>query len=79
MVPDDQLDDEVLALARKIASYSPAILRLGRDAFYTQEDMPIDKALEYLQSQLTVNSLAEDAAEGIMSFFQKRDPVWKGR
>ena len=79
VVPDDQLDDEVLALARKIASYSPAILRLGRDAFYTQEDMPIDKALEYLQSQLTVNSLAEDAAEGIMSFFQKRDPVWKGR
>ena len=78
-VPDDKLDEEVLTLARKIAGYSPAILKLGRDAFYTQEDMPIGKALEYLQSQLTVNSLAEDAAEGIMSFFQKRDPIWKGR
>lgn len=79
VVPDDELDAAVLSLAQKVAGYSPAILKLGRDAFYTQEDLPFGKALEYLQSQLTINTLAEDAAEGIMSFFQKRDPVWKGR
>ncbi len=78
-VPNEELDTEVLAMAKKIAGYSSAILRLGRDAFYTQEDMAFTDALNYLQGQLTINTLAEDAAEGVMSFFQKRDPVWKGR
>lgn len=79
VVPDDELDTAVDELARTIAGYSPAILRLGRDAFYAQDDMSFEKALVFLQSQLTVNTLAEDAAEGIMSFFEKREPVWKGR
>jgi enoyl-CoA hydratase/carnithine racemase len=79
VVPDDQLDFAVLELANRIAGFSPAILKLGRDAFYMQEDMPFDQALEFLRSQLTINTLAEDAAEGIMSFFQKRPPKWKGR
>ena len=66
-------------MARRIAGYSPAVLRLGRDAFFNQQDMPFGQALEYLQGQLTLNTLTEDAAEGVMSFFQKREPVWKGR
>jgi len=78
-VPDEDLDAAVLELAGRIGSYSPAVLRLGRDAFYNQQDMPFKQALEYLQGQLTLNTLTEDAAEGVMSFFEKRDPVWKGR
>jgi len=79
VVPVDELDNAVAELAKKLAGFSPAILRLGRDAFYAQEDMPMDKALPFLQSQLTLNTLAEDAAEGIMAFFGKRKPEWKGR
>ena len=78
-VPLDELDTAVLQVANKIADYSPAILKLGRDAFYSQEDMPFSEALEFLQAQLTINTLTEDAAEGIRSFFEKRQPVWKGR
>jgi enoyl-CoA hydratase len=78
-VPDDQLDAEVLALATRVAEFSPAVLKLGRDAFYAQEDMPYGQALDYLRSQLTINTLAEDAAEGIAAFLGKRPPQWKGR
>jgi hypothetical protein len=41
--------------------------------------MPLDGALQYLQGLLSVNSLMEDAAEGVSAFFQKRPPEWKGR
>ncbi len=78
-VPRDTLDETVANVAGKLASYSPAILRLGREAYYTMEDMPLDNALDYLCNQLTVNTLTEDAMEGIMAFMQKRAPEWKGK
>ena len=78
-VPREQLDSKVAELASKIAGFSPAVLKLGRDAFYHSADMDQWSALEYLRSQLTLNTLTEDAAEGIMAFLSKRKPEWKGR
>jgi enoyl-CoA hydratase len=78
-VPAEQLDTTVDEFAAKIAAMSPAVVRLGRDAFYAMADMGFDQALEYLQTMLTLNLGAEDAAEGIRAFLEKRDPVWKGR
>lgn len=78
-VPRERLDDEVSALTDRLKSKSPAVLRLGKQAFYTMADLPQDAALEYLRGMLFVNTLAEDAAEGVMAFLQKREPRWKGR
>jgi enoyl-CoA hydratase/carnithine racemase len=78
-VAPEALDAEVAALAGKIAGFSPAVMRLGREAFYAMEEMPLDGALEYLCDQLTLATLTEDAAEGVMAFVGKRPPVWKGR
>lgn len=79
VVPRAELDASTDALAQKLASFSPAIMKMGRDAFYTMEEMPLDGALEYLCAQLTLNTMTEDAAEGLMAFVQKRTPEWKGR
>jgi len=79
VVPRDQLDVKVDEIAQKLAKKSPATLRLGRRAFYTMRDMEYEKALEYLSSMLAINTQAEDVAEGIASFMEKRDPVWKGK
>jgi len=78
-VPAGQLDAKVDELAAKVAAMSPAVVRLGRDAFYAMSDMGFDAALEYLQTMLTVNLGTEDAIEGVTAFLQKRDPAWKGR
>jgi enoyl-CoA hydratase/carnithine racemase len=79
VVPADQLDAATAELAGRLAAKSPAILRLGRDSFYRQQDMEFRAALDYLMSQLTIVSLTEDAREGVRAFFEKRDPEWQGR
>jgi enoyl-CoA hydratase len=79
VVPREQLDAKVDEIIKKIASKSPAILRLGRRAFYTMRDMEYEKALEYLSSMLAINTMAEDVVEGISAFLEKREPHWKGK
>lgn len=73
------LDTEVDALVEKLASKSQAILKLGKRAFFTAEDLPLQQAIEMLSANLSLNVLAEDAAEGVTSFLEKRKPVWKDR
>ena len=79
VVPREQLDAKVDEITKKITTKSPAILRLGRRAFYTMREMEYEKALEYLASVLAINTMAEDAAEGIAAFLEKREPQWKGK
>ncbi len=78
-LPADQLDEATRDLALHIASFSPAVLKLGRDAIYQTMDMDIHQGLQHLRSQLTLNTLLDDAAEGVTAFISRRPPQWKGR
>lgn len=78
-VPVEELDAKTDELAEQLAALSPAVLRLGRDAFYTMADLEFDNALAYLQTMLTLNLATEDAREGVMAFLDERKPEWKGR
>jgi enoyl-CoA hydratase len=73
------LDGAVDELAHGLASKSPLIMRLGRDAFYRVLEMDADAALDYLRSMLTITLLSEDTAEGVAAFAEKRAPEWRGR
>jgi enoyl-CoA hydratase/carnithine racemase len=75
----EELDHEVADIAGTLAAKSPAVLKLGRDSFYRQQDMEFRAALEYLQAQLSLVTLSEDAHEGVRAFFEKREPEFKGR
>jgi enoyl-CoA hydratase len=75
----EELDAATAEVAGRLARKSPAVLRVGRDSFYRQQDMEFRAALEYLQAQLTVVTLSEDAREGVAAFFEKREPEFRGR
>ncbi|SRR5436190_4010166 len=79
VVPAAEFDAAVADWAAKLASKSPAIMRLGKDAMWRQMDMPLYDALDYLRAQLTIELGTEDAAEGVSAFFEKREPRWRGR
>jgi enoyl-CoA hydratase/carnithine racemase len=79
VVKREDLDNKIEEITSKINKKSPAILRLGRRAYYTMRDMEYENALEYLSSMLALNMQAEDMLEGIMAFMQKREPQWKGK
>jgi enoyl-CoA hydratase/carnithine racemase len=79
VAPDDEFDAAVEEWATALASKSPVIMRLGKEAIFRQQDMALLDALDFLHSQLTIALSTEDIVEGVTAFFQKRDPVWKGR
>ena len=79
VVPADEFDAAVEEWAAKLASKSPVIMRLGKEAMRRQLDMPLDDALDYLRAQLTLATSTEDIVEGVTAFFAKREPEWKGR
>lgn len=79
VVAAERLDEETATLAGRLAEKSAAIMRLGRDSFYAQQDMDFKAALEYLHSLVALVTLTEDSAEGRKAFFEKRPPQYKGR
>jgi enoyl-CoA hydratase/carnithine racemase len=78
VVPAEELDASVEALAAKITSKSPLTLTIGKEAFYRQLEQPMGDAYAYASAVMTRNMLARDAQEGIDAFIQKRAPVWTG-
>jgi enoyl-CoA hydratase/carnithine racemase len=79
VVPAAEFDAAVRDWAAKLASKSPLIMRLGKDAMFRQQDMAFADALDYLRSQLSLAMTTEDIVEGVTAFFEKREPNWKGR
>jgi len=79
VVPNEDLENEVMGLARELASKSPIAMKLGRDAFLTTRDMEYTKALKYLSEIVVLLASTDDMREGISAFREKRDPQWKGK
>jgi enoyl-CoA hydratase/carnithine racemase len=76
VVPAERLDDEVLALAGRIAQASGYVLALGKRAFYAQDQLPEDAAYAVACPVMVDNAQADDAHEGMRAFLEKRAPKW---
>ena len=74
-----KLDKEVLKIAKIIASKSNLTIKIGKQAFYKQLEMPLRKAYAYTSKMMTLNMMAMDAKEGISAFLEKRKPKWKNK
>jgi len=77
--PKSKLDNEVLKIAKKIASKSNLTIKIGKQTFYKQLEMPLREAYAYTSRMMTKNMMAMDAKEGIAAFLEKRRPVWKNK
>ena len=74
-----KLNKEVLKVAKTIASKSNLTIKIGKQAFYKQLEMPLRKAYAYTSRMMTLNMMSIDAHEGISAFLNKRKPKWKNK
>ncbi len=74
-----KINTETLKIAKKIASKSNLTIKIGKQAFYKQLEMPLRKAYLYASKMMTLNMMAMDAKEGVSAFLEKRKPNWKNK
>ena len=74
-----KLNKEVLKVAKTISSKSNLTIKIGKQAFYKQLEMPLRKAYAYTSKMMTLNMMSIDAHEGISAFLNKRKPKWKNK
>ena len=76
---NSSLEEEVSKLAETIASKSNKVVKIGKEAFYKQLEMPLSEAYKYTSEVMSENMMALDAKEGISAFLEKRTPNWKNK
>lgn len=77
IVPEKDLEEEAMKLAKKLAAKSPLAVQLGKKSFYKMADMEYSKAMELVNNHFIMLSTTEDAHEGVDAFLNKRTPEWK--
>jgi len=75
-VPPSELLKASFLMAEQIASKSAAVVKIGKEAFYRQLEMPLSQAYDYASEVMVTNMLHRDAKEGIDAFLEKRPPKW---
>ncbi|MDE0347644.1 MAG: enoyl-CoA hydratase-related protein, partial [Boseongicola sp.] len=73
----NDLTETTMALAGRIAAKSPATLKVGKETFYAQVEMPLPEAYGFAADVMVLNMLEPDAQEGIAAFFERRAPHWR--
>ena len=76
VVAIESLEDETAALADLLASKLGSAVKIGKEAFYNQIQMPVADAYAYTGDVMVQNMLRDDTREGIDAFLEKRPPEW---
>ncbi len=76
VVMKKDLNKKVMQIAKKITLKSFQSIKIGKEAFYKQLEMPIEKAYDYTSKVMTKNMQVRDAKEGVTAFIEKRNPIW---
>jgi enoyl-CoA hydratase len=78
-VPPEELDRAVDELAGRLARAATFAIALVKDAVNQGQDLPLPEALDIEAHNFARAALSEDAVIGLVSFFQKTEPDFKGR
>jgi enoyl-CoA hydratase/carnithine racemase len=76
VVPPEELDGAVDALAARICRSSAEVIGLGKRVFYAQDGLKEADAYAVAAPAMAANAALDAAREGISAFLEKRPPVW---
>lgn len=79
VVPDEDLETETQRIVGKIKASSRPVIRLGKQSFYQQRQLPLKQAYKFGGERMVENLKYDDAQEGINAFVLKRKPNWSHR
>jgi enoyl-CoA hydratase/carnithine racemase len=79
VAPREDLDEATLDLLERATRGSALSKALGKQGFYAQVDMDQPKAYAYAIEMMASASQTEDGQEGMRSFVEKRQAVFRGR
>jgi len=77
VVEIENFDLETEKLAEQIASKLGVAVKIGKEAFYKQLEMPISEAYEYTGQVMAENMMFRQTEKGIDAFLNKREPTWE--
>ena len=77
VVEIENFDLETEKLAEQIASKLGVAVKIGKEAFYKQLEMPISEAYEYTGRVMAENMMFRQTEKGIDAFLNKREPTWE--
>ncbi|XP_056280941.1 enoyl-CoA hydratase domain-containing protein 3, mitochondrial isoform X2 [Pseudoliparis swirei] len=76
VVPEERLEEETLAIARRVCQASRSVVALGKATFQRQMAQGRDAAYATASKVMVDNLALRDGQEGIRAFIEKRRPVW---
>jgi 2-oxoglutaroyl-CoA hydrolase len=78
VVPPQEFDAAVEALARELATYSPTALGAIKQVLNQAPDAPLEVGLEMERKAYAMLRATRDYAEGVQAFLEKRPPTFTG-
>ena len=74
VVPFEELDNAVLALAQTLAAKPPATVAAGKRAFYQQMDLGLEQAYKLASGVIAASFAHAEGRAGMDAFIEKRPP-----
>jgi enoyl-CoA hydratase/carnithine racemase len=79
VVKHDDLMPETMKMARQIANNAPLSVQATKRMMRLGQDETFEAAVDHIYLQLLPLFQSEDFKEGLASFAERREPVFKGR
>ena len=76
LVPEDQVHEKAIELAKMFAKKSPELMRLGKAGFIRATDNGYRQGAANAVDLVSTVFGTADCAEGLLAFVEKRKPNW---
>jgi len=76
--PVDKLVEEAINTAKRIASFSPPVIAMAKEAVNQAEELSLADGLRFESRLYHATFGLEDQKEGMDAFLAKRQADWKG-